>query len=87
MHEFFCGWLSFFPILSLPALPPPAFILEEEERKGTEKEITFFLMMLYCLLEKRSTYETLSLSDSLYDSASWCLPTSDRLLTLHDGDK
>lgn len=37
----------------------PAFILEEEERKGTEKEMTtFFKMMLYCLLEKRSIYET-----------------------------
>ena len=55
----------------------PAFILEEEERKGTEKEMTtFFLMMLYCLLEKGSIYETLSLSDSLYDSARWCLPSS-----------
>lgn len=47
--------------------------LEEEDRKGDDK-LFFFNDAL--LSAGREAFMKLSLSDSLCDSASWCLPSS-----------
>lgn len=68
LHGFFCCYFFFFSFLF--------FFFGRGRKKRNRKGDNFLKMMLYCVLEKRSIYETLSLSDSLYDSASWCLPSS-----------
>lgn len=67
LHGIFCCRFSFFSFL--------LFFCRGREKRNRKGD-NFLKMMLYCLLEKRSIYKTLSLSDSLYDSASWCLPSS-----------
>ena len=58
LREFFCGWLSVFSFFFLPPKPGLYFGRGREKRNRKGDDNFFFLMMLYCLLEKRSVYET-----------------------------